>query len=147
MTLDWLRGRYPKAKFVEIFAAVSGTGSNYGAPRLERDVLRHKPDLLFVEFAVNDGGGSPRVEAQMEGIVRKTWAANPRTDICFVYTVSEYLLPDLLAGDYESPARSMERVAAHYGIPSFNFGIEVARRVQNNTLVIVAPSSVKSWSV
>ncbi|MCX6954605.1 MAG: family 16 glycosylhydrolase [Verrucomicrobia bacterium] len=142
LTLARLQREFPKAKFTEIFAAVPGTGSDYGAPRVQRDALRHRPDLLFVEFAVNDGTGSPRVEAQMEGIVRQTWAANPRTDICFVYTVSEGLLKDLLAGEYQSTARSMEKVAVHYGIPSFNFGVEIARRIAAGTLVMSAPASV-----
>ena len=142
LTLEHLRREHPRAKFTEIFAAVSGTGSDYGAARLQRDVLRHQPDLLFVEFAVNDGGGSPRVEAQMEGIVRQTWAASPRTDLCFVYTVSQHLLPDLLAGRDQSTARAMEHVATHYGIPSFNFGTEVARRVNAGTLVFSAPKEV-----
>jgi lysophospholipase L1-like esterase len=35
-------------------AAIGGTGSQLGVFRLDRDVLRHKPDLVFVEFAVND---------------------------------------------------------------------------------------------
>lgn len=141
LTLARLQREYPKAKFTEIFAAVPGTGSDYGAPRLERDVLRHRPDLLFVEFAVNDGQGSSRVEAQIEGIVRQTWTADPRTDICFVYTVSEALLPALLAGEYQSTARSMEKVAAHYGIPSLNFGVEVARRITAGRLVMTAAAS------
>ena len=144
MTLTTFQRAYPKTNFVEINAAVSGTGSDYGAPRLQRDVLRHRPDLLFVEFAVNDGTGSPRVEARMEGIVRQTWAANLHTDICFVYTVSDGMLKDLLAGNYQSTARSMENVAAHYGIPSFNFGVEVARRIAAGTLVMAAPESVKA---
>ncbi len=142
MTLTTFQRAYPKTTFVEINAAVSGTGSDYGAPRLQRDVLRHRPDLLFVEFAVNDGSGSPRVEARMEGIVRQTWAANPHTDICFVYTVSDGMLKDLLAGRDQSTARSMENVAAHYAIPSFNFGVEVARRIAAGTLVMSAPASV-----
>ena len=140
-TLEHLRRTYPKAKFTEIHAAVSGTGSNYGAMRLQRDVLRHRPDLLFVEFAVNDGTGSPRVEAQMEGIVRQTWGTHPSTDICFVYTVNEPHLKDLLAGGLQSTARSMEKVAAHYGLPTFNFGIEIARRVTAGSLVFTAPAS------
>ena len=144
LTLARLQREYPRAKFTEIFAAVSGTGSDYGAPRLQRDVLRHQPDLLFVEFAVNDGTGSPRVEAQMEGIVRQTRAANPRTDICFVYTVNESSLNALMAGGYQSAAVSMEKVAAHYGIPSFNFGVEIAHRVAAGTLVISAPETVKA---
>lgn len=140
--LEHLRREFPRAQFTEIFAAVSGSGSNYGAPRLQRDVLRHRPDLLFVEFAVNDGSGSPRVEAQMEGIVRQTWAVSPSTDLCFVYTVSSYLLKDLQAQGLQSTARSMENVAAHYGIPSFNFGTEVTHRVSAGTLVMTAPKEV-----
>ena len=147
MTLTTFQRAYPKTKFTEINAAVSGTGSDYGAPRLQRDVLRHRPDLLFVEFAVNDGSGSPRVEARMEGIVRQVWAANPHTDICFVYTVSDGMLKDLLAGTYQSTARSMENVAAHYAIPSFNFGVEIARRIAAATLVMTAPESVKADAV
>ncbi len=140
--LEHLRRAYPKSKFTEIFAAVSGTGSNYGAPRLQRDVLRHRPDLLFVEFAVNDGSGSPRVEAQIEGIVRQTRAVLPRTDVCLVYTVSSGGLKDLQSAGLQSTARSMENVATHYGVPSFNFGIAVAQRVQAGTLVMSAPASV-----
>ncbi len=141
LTLEFLQRQYPAAKWTEIFAAVSGTGSDYGAPRLQRDVLRHRPDLIFVEFAVNDGG-SPRVALQMEGIVRQARAALPAVELCFVYTVSEGLLPDLLAGRYQKTAQAMETVAAHYGIPSFNFGVEVARRVAAGTLVMSAAAAV-----
>jgi lysophospholipase L1-like esterase len=54
-------------------AAIGGTGSHLGVFRLERDVLRHKPDLIFVEFAVNDHPFSiypGRLEAY-EAIVRR----------------------------------------------------------------------------
>ena len=35
-------------------AGLSGTPSNLGVLRLQRDVLDHSPDIVFVEFAVND---------------------------------------------------------------------------------------------
>ena len=34
---------------------ITQPGDNLSVFRLERDVLVRKPDLLFVEFAVNDG--------------------------------------------------------------------------------------------
>lgn len=142
-TMENLRRLHPGARFIEINAAVSGTGSNYGAMRLERDVLRHQPDLIFVEFAVNDGGQSAvAIEAQMEGIVRHTWTAFPRTDICFVCTVSEGMVNDLLAGRYPPSTRAMELVAEHYAIPSFSFGVEVTKRLRAETLVFSAPAVV-----
>lgn len=121
-SLEWLQERYPNAKFAEIHAAIGGTGSDLGVFRLERDVLRHKPDLLFVEFAVNDGGAPPeRIHKAMEGIVRQTWAADPNTDICYVYTLTEKMLPDLQSGKMPRAASAMEQLADHYRIPSIHF--------------------------
>lgn len=135
--------RYPQAKVEEIFAAVSGTGSPLGVARLQRDVLAHRPDLLFVEFAVNDGGLDPaRIERAMEGIVRQTWAQFPECDIIFVYTIARGMLPDYTAGRMNRSATAMERVAAHYGIPSIAFGFEVARRVAAGEWVFSADKSV-----
>ena len=41
-------------------AGLSGTPSILGSFRLERDVLANDPDVLFIEFAVNDGTDIPR---------------------------------------------------------------------------------------
>lgn len=137
---EWLQTQYPRAKFKEIHAAIGGTGSDLGVFRLQRDVLQHQPDLLFVEFAVNDGGASPeRIHKAMEGIVRQTWAANPETDICYVYTLTEKMLPDLQAGKMPRAASAMEQLADHYGIPSIHFGVEVARLEAAGDLVFSAP--------
>ena len=86
-TLNWFRQQFPNAKVSEINAAIGGTGSDLGVFRLRHDVLEHKPDLLFVEFAVNDGGAPPlQIYRCMEGIVRQTWKNDSTTDICFVNT-------------------------------------------------------------
>lgn len=136
----WLQKQYPQAKFEEIHAAIGGTGSDLGVFRLQRDVLEHQPDLLFVEFAVNDGGAPPeRIHKAMEGIVRQTWAADPHTDICFVYTLTEKMIPDLHAGKMPRAASAMEQLADHYGIPAIHFGVEVARLETAGDLVFKAP--------
>ena len=135
-SLAWFQAEYPAAKFSEINAAIGGTGSDLGVFRVGQDVLQHKPDLLFVEFAVNDGGAAPeRIHQAMEGIVRQTWRANPATDICFVYTVSEPFLKDLQAGRCSRAATAMEQIADHYGIPSIHLGLEAARMVTAGRLV------------
>ncbi|MBM4155986.1 MAG: SGNH/GDSL hydrolase family protein [Lentisphaerae bacterium] len=138
-SLAWLQKEYPAAKLSEINAAIGGTGSDLGVFRVGQDVLRHKPDLLFVEFAVNDGGSAPeRIHRAMEGIVRQTWTADPATDLCFVYTVSEPFLKDLQAGRCSRAATAMEQVADHYAIPSIHLGLEAARKVTEGTLVFKA---------
>lgn len=139
-TLAHFQKTWPGAKFSEINAAIGGTGSDLGVCRLERDVLVHKPDLLFVEFAVNDGGADPlQIQKCMEGIVRQTWAALPECDICFVYTVTEALVGPLKEGNFQRSASAMEGVAGHYGIPTIHMGLEVAKLDKEGKLVWKAP--------
>ncbi|GAA4445807.1 SGNH/GDSL hydrolase family protein [Novipirellula rosea] len=125
-TREWFAKEFPQSDVSEIHAAIGGTGSDLGVFRVERDALRHKPDLLFVEFAVNDGGAAPeQIWKAMEGIVRQTWAANPRTDICFVYTYRTGYENDLRKGFCPRAASAMEMLADHYGIPSINFAKQI----------------------
>ncbi|MCM8528799.1 MAG: SGNH/GDSL hydrolase family protein, partial [Lentisphaeraceae bacterium] len=71
LSRKWFQEKYPKAKVEEINAAIGGTGSELGVFRVDYDVLQHKPDLLFIEFAVNDGGNSQEIITRaFEGIIR-----------------------------------------------------------------------------
>ena len=128
--------QFPGAQVREINAAIGGTGSDLGVFRVHRDVLQHKPDLLFVEFAVNDGGASPeRIWQAMEGIVRQTWAADPRTDICFVYTYRVGYEQELGQGQCPRAAAAMEMLADHYRIPSINVALRVVQLQRDGKLV------------
>ena len=139
-TLAHFQKAYPQSTFTEINAAIGGTGSDLGVFRVHQDVLSQGPDLLFVEFAVNDGGTNPqRIIRCMEGIVRQTWKANPKTDICFVYTLTESLSPPMLEGKLQRSASAMEKVADFYGIPSITLGMEVARLAKAGKLLWKAP--------
>lgn len=138
-TLRWFQEQYPKARVSEINAAVGGTGSGLGVYRLRHDVLEHKPDLIFVEFAVNDYGAAPeRIHRSMEGIVRQAWQDNPVTDFCYVYTIAGTMLDTLKAGELPRSVAAMEELAAYYGIPSINMGLEVARLEKAGKLVFRA---------
>lgn len=135
-TLAHFQKAFPDAKLTQVNAAIGGTGSDLGVYRLQHDVLRHKPDLLFVEFAVNDGGQAPdKIFKCMEGIVRQTWRALPECDICFVYTITDSLVPPLLEGKMQRSASAMEKVADHYGIPTIHMGVEVARLAKEGKLL------------
>lgn len=64
---------YPKAHFKYYDAAIGGTGSQLGVFRLDRDVLRRKPNLVFLDFSANDGIGSadPETMASYESLIRR----------------------------------------------------------------------------
>lgn len=137
-TLDWFKKTWPNAKISEINAAIGGTGSDLGVYRNAQDVLQHQPDLVFVEFAVNDGGASPEnIWRGMEGIVRQTWKADPTTDICYVYTFQGGQANDLKNGNFPRSASAMEKLADYYNIPSISVAFKMSQMLQEGKLWIV----------
>ena len=49
-----LKKLYPHAVINVIVTAIGGEDSVAGAARFTRDVLSHKPDLIFIDYALND---------------------------------------------------------------------------------------------
>ena len=74
----WLREKYPNTPITFHDASIGGTGSQLGMFRLERDVLSHRPDLVFLDFTVNDGAEETDIEslASYERIVRELMATD-----------------------------------------------------------------------
>lgn len=137
LTFDWFRLNFPQTAFYQTNAAIGGTGSNLGVFRLEQDVLKYKPDLIFIEFAVNDAQQSrEKILKSMEGIIRKCWKDNPYTDLCFVYTSVEEQVKNIAKGQMNSSVLSMEELADYYGIPSIHMGIKVARLFNENKIIL-----------
>lgn len=109
---DWLRTRYPRSRISEINAAVGSTGSLYGSMRARRDVIAHKPDLVFIEFAVYDSIEREDVAKRaMEGIVRQLLTVSQPPEIVLVYATSPAK---------RSSVDWHESVASYYRLPSIN---------------------------
>jgi hypothetical protein len=141
-SLAFLNQQYPKSKLTEIAAAIGGTGSDLGVLRIDHDVLSRQPDLLFVEFAVNDTGTPPEeIVRSMEGIVRKTWKTFPKCDICFVYTFNQSTIKELQTGKLNRSAATMEVVADFYNIPTIHLGLEAVRLEAEGKLLLKAPEA------
>jgi lysophospholipase L1-like esterase len=139
---EWLKNYFKNEAIQEVNASIGGTNSEFGAYRFERDVAPYNPDLVFIEFAVNDSGSdSLQILQAMEGIVRKIWNKNVNTDICFIYTIKTEKLDSVTTSSYFKSVRTMEVVADHYGIPSINFGPEIAKRINNGTLIAEASTA------
>ncbi len=72
LTFEWFVKTFPKAKFTYVNAGIGGTTSQYGVSRADRDILSKDPDLVFIEFSVNDTTDELFKETY-EGLVRKVW--------------------------------------------------------------------------
>lgn len=135
LTTRWFREQFPQAEIREVNGAIGGTGSDLGVFRCAKDLLRHEPDLVFVEFAVNDRPSEARVLRSMEGIVRQILRVNPAADIVFLYTIQKTTMAAIYdRGETPPTVRFHERVAAHYGIPSLNIGKTLWGRVNAGDL-------------
>lgn len=141
MTFAWLQEQYPTAVMSQVNAAVPGTGADFAACRMERDLLSHQPDLIFVEYRVNGGGG---FEARaIEGLVRQIRQSDPETDICLVYTIGHWMLDVLRNGGQTMFGKIMENMANEYGIPSIDLGVEVIKQLKAGDLVFESPDPVE----
>jgi hypothetical protein len=143
--LSWFKNQYPANQFEEIMAAVSGTGSDFGACRVKKQVIDHQPDLVFIEFAVNDNRMLMQmVRETMEGIVRQIWKGNKSTDICFIYTFAAENLPLLQKNIFPSSVSAMETIASQYNIPSIHMGLAVIVEIEKGKLLMSGKKEAQS---
>lgn len=71
--LHWmLKQRFPFAVINVIVTAVGGENSESGAERLNAEVFCHRPDVLTVDYGLNDRGiGLERAEAAWRSIIER----------------------------------------------------------------------------
>lgn len=101
-----LEERYPAARFRFVDAAIGGTGSTLGIFRIERDVLAHKPALVFLDFTANDTitTADPISLASYEAIVRRIMSEADAP-------VVQMILP--FKWDLKTPVEKLARRTAH----------------------------------
>lgn len=123
----WLQKNFPQAQINQITSAIGGTGSKLGAFRVQRDVISKKPDLVFVEFSINDSygiDGTDKVKETFEACVRQIRKAYPDCDIVTLF------ITDSIQISKKSFAHSEahDEISAIYGIDSVNLGAAFAKK-------------------
>ena len=106
-------------------AGLSGTSSVVGLVRYNQDVvevLDHTPDLLVIEFAVNDGG-EPTNQRCFEQLIRNGLEANPEACVIALYS----------AAKYPNTQTQMTQVASHYQIPQVSVQDAINNRLNSFT--------------
>ncbi|MBP1542971.1 MAG: hypothetical protein J6A16_02645, partial [Oscillospiraceae bacterium] len=88
MSTTYIQEQFPGATVNYVNAGISGTPSVLGNVRLERDVLAYDPDIVFVEFAVNDGGEAIYKNAY-ESLVRTLLQDERDIAVVLLFTIVE----------------------------------------------------------
>jgi lysophospholipase L1-like esterase len=111
-----LKQLYPYAVINVIVTAIGGENSTQGAQRFEKDVLIHRPDVLFIDYALNDRKiGLQQAKENYESMIRKALQQNipvilltPSADVNV-----PLLQPD---NELEQFAAQIRGLAAKYGL-------------------------------
>ncbi|MBR3593868.1 MAG: hypothetical protein IKL44_04245 [Clostridia bacterium] len=131
-TGNWIAKHFPEATVTNINRAVGESGTYLGCFRVERDVIAHKPDLLFIEYSINDCYfGSTYYESAMrfETIVREVRKALPYCDIVTVLVTDKRRCAVALEGKLHEQAAAHDDISKAYGIPSVKVGMALANKL------------------
>ena len=111
----------PKVKLVN--AGVSGTDSAAGVQRLQAQVLNKSPDLVVVEFGVNDQWLDPAVRgSSYEALLRRLLVAKKPPAVVVLGLTQQ--------GNQARDAVDVQlKLAAHYGLTAVDFGRWMQARV------------------
>lgn len=121
-----LEEKYPSANIIFNGAGLSGTPSLLGMIRYENHIVKElggEPDLLVIEYAVNDGG-EPEFNASTEALVRNVYKSSEDAAVILLYAD---------ARSYKNSQENKKLVGAHYKVPQ----ISIQDVVENPTFGII----------
>ena len=111
LVAKWWRETFPNAKIELVNAGIGATGSNYGALRVQRDLLDKKPDFVIAEYAVNDGNGKEFAET-LEGLTRQILKQPQSPALLFLFTMHN---------DGKNGQEWHGKIGEHYALPMISF--------------------------
>lgn len=124
LTKEYFEKNYANGReVIEINGGVGGTPSDLGLYRMAKDISAEAPDVVFVEFAVNDRNRGETAAKNMEGIVRQLSKLPKRPVIIFLYTAAQ---PFEVVENF---IPNHQKIADYYGIGSINLNKMVTEHV------------------
>lgn len=108
---QWWRDRFPAASVTLVNAGIGATCSDLGAHRVKSDLLSANPDLVIVEFTVNDYT-FPLNQETMEGLVRQILAQPNFPGLIMLFT---------MLSDGSNQQSWHVPVGAHYNLPMISY--------------------------
>lgn len=126
LVYEWWKKSFPNAAFSFVNGGIGGTTSHYGGARAWKDVLCYRPDIVTVDFSVNDDANE-FFEETYEGTIRRLLAAP--SDPAVVVLNNVFYDTGKNAQDYHN------RIADHYGIPHVSIKDTVYHDVESGKIV------------
>jgi hypothetical protein len=142
LLLKELKELYPYAVINVICTAIGGENSSQGETRFESDVLVHKPDVLFIDYALNDRGiGLEKSKEAWEEMISKALEEELKV---ILLTPSPDQRVDILQAnnELEQHAEQIKNLAQHYGIGLTDSYVKFKDRMQKGDSLSLYMSQV-----
>ncbi|MDR1024591.1 MAG: SGNH/GDSL hydrolase family protein, partial [Treponema sp.] len=112
-----LKERFPFAVINIIITAIGGENSQSGAARFTGDVLCHKPDIVVIDYALNDRGiGLEKAEASWKAMIEAALAKDIKVLLMTPTWDQSYFEQDENWKSLEAHAEQVRNLAAHYHV-------------------------------
>lgn len=129
---QWLKDNFPQANIKTIDTAIGESGTYLGTYRVQKDVIGSKPDLLFIEYAINDtysGATAAIAGLRFETIVREVRNALPYCDIVTVITTDRTYAAQSNSLMLFPTALGHSNIAQAYDLPVVNIGAGLVKNI------------------
>ena len=126
LVYEWWKKSFPNAEFSFVNVGIGGTTSHYGGARAWKDVLCYRPDIVTVDFSVNDDANE-FFEETYEGTLRRLLMAPSAPAVVVLNNV--FYDTGKNAQDYHN------RIADHYGIPHVSIKDTIFPDVESGKIV------------
>ena len=126
LVYEWWKKSFPNAAFSFVNGGIGGTTSHYGGARAWKDVLCYRPDIVTVDFSVNDDANE-FFEETYEGTLRRLLMAPSVPAVVVLNNV--FYDTGKNAQDYHN------RIADHYGIPHVSIKDTIFPDVESGKIV------------
>ena len=126
LVYEWWKKSFPNAAFSFVNGGIGGTTSHYGGARAWKDVLCYRPDIVTVDFSVNDDANE-FFEETYEGMLRRLLAAPSAPAVV--------VLNNVFYGIGKNAQNYHNRIADHYGIPHVSIKDTVYPDVESGKIV------------
>lgn len=126
LVYEWWKKSFPNAEFSFVNGGIGGTTSHYGGARAWKDVLCYRPDIVTVDFSVNDDANE-FFEETYEGTLRRLLMAPSAPAVVVLNNVF-----------YDTGKNAQEyhnRIADHYGIPHVSIKDTIYPAVESGKIV------------
>jgi len=120
----WFEKTFPGLKVRFVNAGIGATNSGYGAARVQRDVIAHQPDLVVVEYAVNDSTGG-EMDESYEGVLRQLLNSSTNRAVIAL---------SFMHKDGKNAQAGQVALGRHYGLPMISFRDAVWPELQAGTI-------------